>query len=98
MLLKHAFGSSTKGVYLQTRSDGNLFNPSRIKAKRKERRITICGMLFADDDAVVAHSEYDLQALMDSFANAYEDFGLTISKADNPRVSVRTTPLRQKLP
>ena len=25
-LLKHAFGESTEGIYLQTRSDANLFN------------------------------------------------------------------------
>ena len=37
-------------------------------------------MLFVDDDAVVAHSEQDLQALMNSFAKSCENFGLTISK------------------
>ena len=98
MLLKHAFGSSTEGVYLYTRFDCNLFKPARLKDKRKVRRITIRDMLFADDAAVVAHCEQDLQALMNSFAKACEDFWLTISKADNPRFSVRTPPLRQQLP
>ena len=91
MLLKHAFGSSTEGVYLHTRSDGNLFKPARLKAKRKVRKITIRDMLFADDAAVVAHSEQDLQALMSSFANACVDFGLTISKGKTKVLSQGTT-------
>ena len=32
-LLKHAFGESTEGIYLRTRSDGNLFKHSRLRAK-----------------------------------------------------------------
>ena len=32
VLLKQAFGSSTEGIYLRTRSDGKLFNLSRFKA------------------------------------------------------------------
>ena len=35
VLLKHAFGSATEGIYLRTRSDGKLFNLSRLKAKTK---------------------------------------------------------------
>ena len=93
MLLKHAFGCSTEGFYLHTISDGNLFKPARLKAKRKVRRITIRDMLFADDAAVVAHSEQDLQALMNSFAKACEDFGLTISKGKTMVLSQDTTTL-----
>ena len=36
-------------------------------------------MLFADDAAIAAHSESDLQKLMDHFASACDLFGLTIS-------------------
>ena len=91
MLLKHAFGSTTEGVYLHTRSDGNLFKPVRHKAKRKVRRIAIRDMLFANDAAVVAHSEQDLQALMNSFAKACEDFGLTKSNGKTKVFSQDTT-------
>ena len=91
ILLKHAFGSSTEGVYLHTRSDSNLFKPARLKAKRKVRRITIRDMLFADDAAVVAHSEQDLQALMSSFANACDDFRLGICKDQTKILSQGTT-------
>ena len=35
VILKQAYGDSTDGVYLRTRSDGKLFNLSRLKAKIK---------------------------------------------------------------
>ena len=79
LLLKHAFGNSPEGAYLQTRSDGRLFNLSRLKAKTKVRNILIRDMLFADDAAIVTHTEQDLQSLMDRFSQACKDFSLTIS-------------------
>ena len=36
-------------------------------------------MLFADDTSVVAHTQKELQSLMDCFSQACKDFGLTIS-------------------
>lgn len=36
-------------------------------------------MLFADDSAVVTHTQEELQTLMNRFSMACEDFGLTIS-------------------
>ena len=33
--LKHAFGESTEGIYLQTRSDENLFKLSRLRANTR---------------------------------------------------------------
>eukprot|EP00745_Piridium_sociabile_P017961 TRINITY_DN26814_c0_g1_i11.p1 TRINITY_DN26814_c0_g1~~TRINITY_DN26814_c0_g1_i11.p1 ORF type:complete len:515 (+),score=121.07 TRINITY_DN26814_c0_g1_i11:351-1895(+) len=79
VLLKHAFGASTEGVYLHTRSDGRLFNLTRLKAKRKIRGVTIRDMLFADDAALATHTESELQRLMDRFSKACEEFGLTVS-------------------
>ena len=76
MLLKHAFDSTTEGIYLRTRSDGRLFNLARLIAKTK---VLIRGMLFADDAAVVTHTQEELQSLMDCFSEACKDFGLTIS-------------------
>ena len=38
LLLKHAFGTSTEGVYLHTRSDGQLFNLARLRAKTEGAR------------------------------------------------------------
>ena len=41
--------------------------------------VLIRDMLFADDAAVVAHTQEGLQSLMDCFSQACKDFGLTIS-------------------
>lgn len=79
LLLRQAFGTSTEGVYLHTRTNGNLFNLARLKAKTKVRLLVIRDMLFADDAAVVAHSQEHLQTLMNRFTQACQDFSLTIS-------------------
>ena len=79
LLLKHAFDTTTKGIYLRTRSDGRLFNLSRLRAKTKVREVLNRDMLFADDAAVVAHTQEEHQSLMDCFSKACKDFGLTIS-------------------
>lgn len=80
MLLKHAFGTATEGVYLHTRSDGQLFNLRRLlKAKNKVRKVIIRDLLFADDVAIISHTEQQLQRLMDRFSQACDYFRLTIS-------------------
>ena len=79
VLLKHAFGSATEGIYLRTRSDGKLFNLSRLRAKSKVQLKCLRDFLFADDAAITAHSVDDLQQLMTRFSEACRDFGLTIS-------------------
>ena len=78
-MLKHNFGTATEGVYLWTRSDGKLFNPSRLTAKTKVQLKCMWDFLFADDAAVVAYSAEDLQQLMNRFSKVCQDFGLTIS-------------------
>jgi hypothetical protein len=57
MLLRYAFSESENGIFLHTRSDGNLFNLARLRAKTK-----MCKeILFADDAALAAHTEAALQ-------------------------------------
>ena len=86
LLLKHAFNTTTEGIYLRTRSDSRLFNIARLRAKTKVREVLIRDMLFADDAAVVAHTQEELQSLMDCFPQACKDFGLTISlSVDKPQ-------------
>lgn len=55
-LLNYVFGTLMEEVYLCTRSDGNLFNLSRIKAKANIRETLIREMLFADNVAVATHT------------------------------------------
>ena len=79
VMLKHAFGQSSEGVYLHSRSEGGLFNLSRLRAKTKRIESLIRELLFADDAAIVSHSEGELQSMMEKFSSACRAFGLTIS-------------------
>ena len=79
VLLKHAFKSTEEGILLRTRSDGKRFNPARLRAKTRARKVTLRDVLFADDAALVAHSAEKLQSLLNQFSNACEAFRLTIS-------------------
>ena len=79
LLLRHASGTASEGICLRTRSVGRVFNLGRLRAKTKVREALIRDMLFADDAAVTTHTQQELQAMMDCFAQACKDFGLTIS-------------------
>ena len=79
VMLKHAFGPAAEGIYLRTRTDGKLFNLSRLRAKTKVQLRCLRDFLFADDAAVTAHSAKDLQQFMTRFSYACQNFGLTIS-------------------
>ena len=79
VMLKHAFRTSTDEIYLHTRSDGERYSLSRLKAKTKIREVLIRDILFADAAALIAHKEEHPQNLMDCFSQACEDFRLTIN-------------------
>ena len=76
MMLSYAFNTSTEGIFLHTRADGNL---ARLRAKTKVRHVVIREMLFADDAVLVTHTIEDLQQLIDRLSHACKEFGLTIS-------------------
>ena len=79
LLLKHAFDTTSEGIYLRTRSDGRLFNLARLRDKTNVHKVLISDMLFVDDAAVATHTQEELQSLMYCFSQACKDFGLTIS-------------------
>ncbi|XP_037772691.1 uncharacterized protein LOC119568308 [Penaeus monodon] len=79
ILLKQAFGSSTEVIYLRTRSDGKLFNLSRLRAMTKGNLECLHDFFFAADDAVTTHSAKDFQHLIAGLNITCKDFGLTIS-------------------
>ena len=79
MLLTTAFSENEDGVYLYTQSDGRLFNLARLRAKTKVRHVTIGKAIFVDDAALATRAEEVLQRLIDHFAHACDEFGLTIS-------------------
>ena len=70
MLLQYAFADCSGGVYIRTRADGKLFNIVRLRAKTKTPEALICELLFADDAALVSHSEAGLQRLIDKLSYA----------------------------
>ena len=89
MLLQYAFADCTEGFYVRTRSDGKLFNITRLHAKTKACNVLIRELVLADDTAITSHSEEDLQHLVEKLSHACKEFGLTISlvqRAESPPV------------
>ena len=78
-MLTEAFRDSDPGIPIHYRTDGNLFKLSRLKAKSKVKKALVHDMLFADDCALNACSEHEMQHSMDHFSSACDAFGLTIS-------------------
>ena len=67
------------GVKIMYRTDGQLFNINRFRAKGKITTTTITELQYADDNALAAHSEEDLQLILDAFATAYKQLGLALN-------------------
>jgi hypothetical protein len=78
-MLTDAFSGSDTGIGIRYRTDGSLFNLRRLQAKTKVHTDTIRDLLFADDCALNAISETDMQHCVDKFSEACSNFGLTIS-------------------
>ena len=79
VLLESAFKGSPDDVYLKWRTDGFLFNLSRLKAATKTTTSQIRDLLFADNAAIVAHDESTLQSMMNQLSTACTKFSLIIS-------------------
>ena len=79
ILLSSAFDASTDGIYIRTRADADLFRLSHLRAKTKVTSVLLREMLFADDAAIVSHTEEGLQRLVDNLSRACKEFGVTIS-------------------
>ncbi|XP_063588714.1 uncharacterized protein LOC134765849 [Penaeus indicus] len=81
MMLKQATEDleDDEAVYIRYRLDGSLFNLRRLHAHTKTLEQLIRDLLFADDAALVAHTERALQLLTSCFAAAAQLFGLEVS-------------------
>ena len=66
-------------IQIMYRTDGGIFNTQRLEAKMKVTKSLFRDLLYADDCAIVAHSEDDLQRITNSLSVATKRFGLTIS-------------------
>ena len=78
-MLSAALSQTEAGVKIHYRTDGDFFNLRRLKSYTKVTRAIVRDFLFADDCALAAHSEVDLQELADCFATAAKSFRLTVS-------------------
>lgn len=79
VLLHAALETSPGDVAFHWRCDGSLFNLSRLRAKTRIQHSIARDLLFADDAALVAHSESHLQDMIDRLNNTCKAFSLTIS-------------------
>jgi len=81
MMLKQAIADleDDEFVYVRYRFDGSLFNLRRLQAHTKVHEQLVKDLLFADDAALVAHSERALQLITSCFAEAAQLFGLEVS-------------------
>ena len=69
----------TPGIEISTRSDGGIFNLSRLKARTKVKHVKITELQYADDNATLTHLPEDLQISANTFWNVYPRFGLKIN-------------------
>jgi hypothetical protein len=77
--LSYAFQDCDIGVFIHFRTTGKVFNLTRFNAKSKTFQTLVRELLYADDADFVAHTEEDMQAIMNLFSKACTAFGLTIS-------------------
>lgn len=68
-----------QGVKIMSRTDRQLFNINRFRAKGRTTTISIMELQYVDDNALVALSEGDLQCILVAFTKACKQLGLTIN-------------------
>ena len=78
-MLAHAVHDMEEGVYIRFSLDGSLIDLRRLNAKAKCLHQLIQKALFADDCALQAHKDSDLQMMLVKCSEASTAFGLTIS-------------------
>ena len=78
-VLNHALKDLDRGIYIKYRLNGSLFDLCWLRAKAKTVERLITKALFADDCALMTHTEVGLQLIVSKFAEASQLFSLTIS-------------------
>ena len=78
-MLMDAFRECDTGIRIRCRSDGKLYNSRRLQAVTKVKETVIRDFLFADDCALNASPELDMQLQINKFSTACDNFELTIS-------------------
>jgi len=67
------------GIDIVYRTDGGLFNLSRLRSKNKTSTTSLLDFQYADDNCVSANSEENLQAILQVFQRAYTQLGLDVN-------------------
>lgn len=70
---------SHRGVEIRFRIDGDIFDLQKLKAHSKIQKMTITELLFADDAAICALTEEDLQTIIQVFYETFSEFGLELA-------------------
>ena len=78
-MLTDTFTDTYIGIGIKYHMDGSIFNLRRLQAKTKAKTDTINDFLFVDDCALNSTSEGNMQENVNNYAEAYTNFGLTIS-------------------
>ncbi|XP_076055151.1 uncharacterized protein LOC143033544 [Oratosquilla oratoria] len=78
-MLSDAFRNCESGISIRYRYDGKLFDLRRLQAITKVKKTVVRDFLFADDCALNAIDEQEMQQHMDMFSSACDNFSLTIS-------------------
>ena len=87
------------GVCIDFRPDGNLFSIRRLQVKTKTTEKLTKELLFADDAALVVHTESAIQRITSCFVEAAQPqlFGLEVS-LKKPEVFHQPTPQEEYHP
>ena len=79
MMLQEVKEDLVDGIFIRFRTDGSIFNLCHLLAHTKTIEVLIVELLFADDCALLAHTQEALQHIFNHFAEAAKVFGFTIS-------------------
>ena len=79
LMLREAKEDLMDDISIRFRTDGSIFNLRRLLAHTKTIEVLIVELLFADDCALLAHTQEALQYIVKRFAEAAKAFGFTIS-------------------
>ena len=78
-MLREAKEDLVDGVFIRFRTDRSIFNLCRLLAHTKTIEVLIVEFLFADDCALLSHTQEALQYIVNRFAEVAKVFGFTIS-------------------
>ena len=67
------------GAHISFRTDRNLFDLKKLKARTKRKNTRVLELQYADDCTLIAHTPADLQSALTAASAIYESFGLKVN-------------------